>query len=183
VLNNENEASIDYLSEFATLMRQILDNSARSKVSLQTELEMLRSYIQLEHLRFDCFKWDITLADNVLPERIEVPGMIVQPFVENAILHGLIPKGQDGMLNISLERVGDQLICTVDDNGIGRVRSAELNARKDKSRQSHGVNIATTRLTLLNNRKTGTINKVVYTDKMDGDVAAGTRVTIQIPIL
>ena len=98
ILNNETESSIDYLSEFSVLMRQILDNSAKSKVTLKTEIDMLRSYIELEHLRFDGFQRNITVAENVAEESTEVPGMIVQPFVENAILHGLMSKGDKGVL-------------------------------------------------------------------------------------
>jgi LytS/YehU family sensor histidine kinase len=156
-MNNENEASIDYLSEFSTLMRQILDNSAKSKVLLKTEIEMLRSYIQLEHLRFDCFTWNIipiaTGTENVQEDTIEVPGMIVQPFVENAILHGLVPKVENGRLVITFERDDKHIVCTVEDNGIGRERSYELNRKKNKDRQSHGVDIATNRLILLNDKK------------------------------
>ena len=183
VMNNENEASVDYLSEFSTLMRQILDNSAKSKVPLKTEIEMLRSYIQLEHLRFDCFTWNVTIAENVKEEAVEVPGMIVQPFVENAILHGLVPKGKDGRLTITFERDDRHIVCAVEDNGIGRAKSYELNRKKNKDRQSHGVDIATNRLILLNDKKKGLVNKVIYIDKLENGVAMGTQVIIQIPIL
>ncbi len=183
MMNNENEASIDYLSEFSTLMRQILDNSAKNKVLLKTEIAMLRSYIQLEHLRFDCFTWNIHVGENVNEEMVEVPGMIIQPFVENAILHGLIPRGEGGDLSISFDSNKKQIICTVEDNGIGREKSAELNSRRRRSHQSHGVNIATNRLTLLNDSKRGIVNNVTYIDKVANGQPTGTKVIIQIPIL
>jgi LytS/YehU family sensor histidine kinase len=183
VLNNENERSADYLSEFSTLMRQILDTSAKNKVSLKTEIEMLRSYIELENLRFECFKWEITTVGDLTTDYLEVPGMIIQPFVENAILHGLIPKEEGGELHITFERTGRHIVCTVDDNGIGRERSYELNRKKNKEHQSHGIDIATNRLLLLNNKKKGLVNTVTYTDKQDGGKPTGTTVIVKLPIL
>jgi sensor histidine kinase YesM len=183
IMDNENERSIDYLSEFSTLMRQVLDNSLKSKVLLRTEINMLRSYIELENLRFECFQWDIEVKDNVDPDDVEIPGMIVQPFVENSILHGLIPRGENGRLTVTFERVGSHITCVVDDNGIGREASAVLNKSRNKSRQSHGISIATNRLALLNDKRRKLINTVVYTDKQEQGIATGTRVTIQLPIL
>ncbi len=183
ILNNETESSIDYLSEFSILMRQILDNSGQSKVTLKTEIDMLRSYIALEHLRFDGFSRNITVAGNINEEALHVPGMVVQPFVENAILHGLVSRGDAGRLDVSFERDEKHVICTVEDNGVGRVRSGEINRKRSRSRQSHGTAIATNRLTLLNDKKKGLVNKVEYTDKMENGIAAGTKVTIYLPIL
>lgn len=183
IMNNENERSIDYLAEFSTLMRQVLDNSTKSKVLLKTEIDMLRSYIELEHLRFECFLWEIAVADDIDQETIEIPGMIIQPFVENAILHGLIPRGEGGLLKVEFTKNSKQIICTVEDNGIGREKSGELNKSRNRDRQSHGVNIATSRLALLNNKKAGVINKVTYTDKNENGLATGTLVTIQLPVL
>ena len=183
ILNDEKEQSMDYLSEFSILMRQILDNSGQGKVTLKTEIDMLRSYIELEHLRFDGFSRCITVADNIATESIEVPGMILQPFVENAILHGLVSKGDAGRLDITFERDEKHIICTVEDNGVGREHSAEINKKRSKGRQSHGTTIATNRLTLLNDRKRRLVNKVTYVDKTEGGVATGTKVIIELPIL
>jgi LytS/YehU family sensor histidine kinase len=144
---------------------------------------MLRSYIELEHLRFECFLWEIAVADDIDQETIEIPGMIIQPFVENAILHGLIPRGEGGLLKVEFTKNSKQIICTVEDNGIGREKSGELNKSRNRDRQSHGVNIATSRLALLNNKKAGVINKVTYTDKNENGLATGTLVTIQLPVL
>ncbi len=183
IMNDEKEPSIDYLSEFSTLMRKILDNSTSSKVPLKTEVEMLQSYIQLEHLRFNSFKWQINIDDKLLNETVSVPGMIVQPFVENAILHGFMNRKKDGVLTINFERTDKQVICTVDDNGIGRAKSAELNAERNKHRQSHGINIAANRLALLSDNRKGLVNKVTYIDKMENGIPAGTKVIIELPAL
>jgi LytS/YehU family sensor histidine kinase len=144
---------------------------------------MLRSYISLEQLRYNNFNWEINIAENVLENKISIPGMIIQPFVENAIVHGFQPERKDWMLNISVELQDKQIICIVDDNGIGREKSFELNKERNEERQSHGTNIAISRLTLLNNKKRKLINKVTYLDKTENGIPNGTKVTIQIPIL
>lgn len=183
ILSNETMSSIKYLSEFSRLMRQILDNSARSKVLLKDEIQMLRSYISLEQLRYNNFTWDINIDEDVDEETMMIPGMIVQPFVENAIVHGFQPERKDGVLVVSFSRKNKQLLCVVDDNGIGRKKSGELNRERRKNHQSHGVNIATSRLALLNNKRNGLMNTVTYIDKEEKGVAKGTRVTIELPIL
>ena len=183
IMSNEMEQSIDYLSEFSILMRQVLDNSALSKVTLKTEIDMLRSYIELEHLRFDGFSRNINIDNNIAEEKTDVPGMIIQPFVENAILHGLVSKGAEGRLDVAFTRTDKHIICTVEDNGVGRERSAEINKKRSKTRQSHGTAIATNRLTLLNDKKKGLINKVTYIDKTENGIATGTKVIIELPIL
>ncbi len=183
VLNNETISSVKYLSEFSRLMRQILDNSAKNKTSLKEEVQMLRSYIELEQLRFERFTWSINVAESIQPEAVQVPSMIIQPFVENAIIHGILPKAEEGVLNVSFTKGDRHIVCTVDDNGIGRERSAELNHRKGRKRESHGINIASSRLALLGDKRKGAADRVVYIDKKEGGVATGTTVIIQIPIL
>jgi LytS/YehU family sensor histidine kinase len=183
MLQNETLLSIKYLSGFSKLMRQILDNSSKSRVLIDTEMEMLRTYIELEQLRFNCFAWKVDIAGNTAKNNLYVPPMIIQPFVENAIVHGILPKGKDGMLTISLERDNGHILCIVEDNGIGRQRSYELNREKHKGHESHGIDIATKRLTLLKGKKNGAGNSVIYVDKIENNIATGTKVIIQIPIL
>lgn len=183
ILNDDKEGSVDYLSEFSGLMRQVLDNSALSKVPLKAEIDMLRSYIELEHLRFDGFSRSIKVADDISPESVEVPGMIVQPFVENAILHGLMGKGSEGRLDVTFSRKERHIICIVEDNGIGRAASAELKAKRNITRKSHGISIATNRLALLNDKKRGLVNNITYIDKIEDGKPAGTKVIIELPIL
>ncbi len=183
VLNNETISCVKYLSEFSKLMRQVLDSSGKNKTLLQTEVEMLQSYIKLEQLRFDSFSWSMTLAEDIDAASVYIPAMIIQPFVENAIIHGIVPLKGSGLLTISMERKGAQIVCTVDDNGIGRKRAQELKQSNDKDRQSHGIDITVRRLALLNDRKRGVTNSVTYIDKEENGLPAGTRVIIQIPVL
>jgi tetratricopeptide (TPR) repeat protein/two-component sensor histidine kinase len=180
VLNSETVPAITYLSRFSKLMRQILDSSAKSKVVLQTELDMLRGYIELEQLRFDAFRYELNVAPDIAAESTEVPAMIIQPFVENAIIHGILPKKADGVLKVSFSKEEGRIICTIDDNGIGRKASAALNAERRKDHESHGISIASNRLALLSKNAKG---GVMYIDKEDGGGAKGTTVILQIPIL
>lgn len=183
IMNDEKEHSMDYLSEFSTLMRQILDNSGQSKVSLKTEIDMLRSYIELERLRFGNFSSSISIATGINQEKVNVPGMIIQPFAENAILHGIMTKGENGKLEISFTQNNGHIVCTIEDNGIGREAAAEIKARRPNKRQSHGTSIAINRLTLLNDKKRRLVNRVIYEDKMQDGKATGTKVIIELPKL
>lgn len=180
VLNSETVPAITYLSRFSKLMRQILDSSAKSSVLLKTELEMLRGYIELEQLRFDRFRYELLVGPDISPEGTELPAMIIQPFVENAIIHGILPKEGEGLLTVSFFRNEKGLVCTIDDNGIGRKASAALNASRRKDHESQGIAIASSRLALLS-KSAG--SSVTYTDKETAGTATGTTVTLQIPIL
>jgi sensor histidine kinase YesM len=109
--------------------------------------------------------------------------MVIQPFVENAIIHGLLHREKDGILSILFERNENQVICTVEDNGIGRKRSGELNSQKATKHQSRGTEIAQKRLALLNDEERGVINKIVFEDLVNKAEPSGTRVIIYMPIL
>ena len=153
-------------------------------MNLELEIEMLRSYIEMEQLRFDNgFDYKIVLAGNIMPTELNIPAMIVQPFVENAILHGLMHKEEKGLLEISFSVDGQQLVCVVQDNGIGRAKSSEINARKFTKHQSQGTSIAINRLKLLNDPNAKIVNGVEFVDLMDNGSPAGVKVIIKMPIL
>lgn len=180
IMNDERDLSVDYLSEFSSLMRQILDNSAQGTITLRSEVNMLRSYIELERLRFGNFKSEITIAPDINPDAVNIPGMIIQPFAENAILHGIMSKGEAGILNIHFAQTSKQIICTVEDNGIGRAAAEALKANRP-GRKSHGTSIAINRLTLLNDKKRGLTNRVMYEDKIANGIPLGTKAIIELP--
>ncbi|RYZ55151.1 MAG: hypothetical protein EOP49_03570, partial [Sphingobacteriales bacterium] len=184
MVNNDKVATLNYLSKFAKLLRQILDNTIEAKVNLEKEIDMLRSYIEIEELRFDNkFNYQIEIREDLIPGNMEIPGMIIQPFVENAILHGLLHKKDKGVLRISFDTNGRQVICTIEDNGIGRKASEQMNRQKATNYQSHGTSIAVNRLQLLNDSETDLTNRVFFEDLGDEQVPLGTKVTIQIPII
>lgn len=150
-LNNSEQANV-YITKFARLLRLILDHSRKKKITLQEELHVVELYLQMEQIRFENkFIYSITIDDNVQTEITEVPPLIIQPFVENSILHGLLPSPAKGLLKVSIIRQYNKIICTIYDNGIGRTNAKLLrnNANTEK-RKSHGMEITLKRIDLFN---------------------------------
>lgn len=173
-----------YLTRFAKLIRLILDNSNSKNVVLSNELEALRLYIEMESLRFSQkFSYQIEVDSNVNPDSIEVPPLIIQPFVENAIWHGLLHKTEGGHLHIHLKMLRENMLqCTVEDNGIGRRKARELKSKSATTRKSLGMQLTEDRLSLLNQHaQLNSSIDIVDLSGPDGE-AAGTRVILKIPV-
>lgn len=171
-----------YLSEFAALMRQTLETNARQTIPLKSEMDYLRHYLTLEQMRLDhTFEFDIHYTEDTDIERLEIPAMILQPFVENAVQHGLRPLTQrSGQLNIRFSRAGKSLLCEIEDNGVGRRKIIQ----PDNGFATHvSQGIALVRKRLENLRTAyNAIYSLVITDKTDaGDQPAGTVVSITLP--
>jgi ligand-binding sensor domain-containing protein len=186
ILNHDRLIANKMLSSFAKLMRNVLENSAAEFVALNKELETLHLYILLEQERFESkFTFTIQTDDKIDQITTQVPPMIIQPFVENAILHGLVPlKNQPGHLIIRLKLQGDFILCTVEDNGIGRERSDEINKSKKNSHHSHGIQITTERLHLCY-KSIGVFPEfdVRISDLINaGDTNPGTKTEVMLPI-
>jgi hypothetical protein len=179
ILNNDAEEATDYLSRFSRLMRLFLESSRNKYISLSDEKVLLEYYIQLEQLRFkDKFTYQITLGDGVSLDT-EIPSMLLQPFVENSINHGLVYKeNNDGYLNIDFKRETDALICTIDDNGIGRKKAAEIKSKSLKSYKSRGTEITEERLRSLELIENTKIEISIIDKKDENQVAIGTKIVI-----
>jgi LytS/YehU family sensor histidine kinase len=177
-------ATNNYLTKFSSLMRKVLDNSQHTSVPLRDELDALNLYLELECLRFkDKFEFRITVDEEIDALMYKVPTMLIQPYVENSICHGLIPMERKGFVHIDLKLEKDHLICIIEDNGIGREAASEIRKKKETNHNSLGTRITTSRLELVN-ALYGTSLNTVYTDlKNEKGEAEGTRVEIQIPIL
>ncbi|MES2519744.1 MAG: histidine kinase, partial [Bacteroidota bacterium] len=179
ILNNDTNEATDYLSRFSKLMRLFLESSRNKYISLHDEKMLLEYYIQLEQLRFkDKFTSTITLEDGVGLDT-EIPSLLLQPFVENAINHGLVYKNNnEGYLNINFKREENKLICTVEDNGIGRVMAADIKSKSLKPYKSRGTEITEERLRsleLIENTKI----EINILDKIDENkIPTGTKVII-----
>lgn len=170
---NKNDAkSADYyLGKFAKLMRGILENSEEKEISLSEELKMLEFYMDLESLRFkNKFSYEVKIADDINPENTLIPPMILQPFVENSILHGLSKKENDGKITIHIDKTEDLLKCTIEDNGIGR-KNPDENLGK-----SYGVKLTRERIALFDKSKNSD-SGVFYTD-----LETGTRLELRLPL-
>jgi len=165
-------------------MRKVLDNSQHTSIPLSDELGALNLYLELESIRFkDKFAYIITLDDEIDPLIHKVPTMLIQPYVENSISHGLIPKEGKGSVKIDLKLKDDHILCIIEDNGIGREAAKDRNLKREANHNSLGTQITKSRLELVNELY-GTSLLTFYTDLMDENgESAGTRVEIHIPLI
>ncbi len=178
---NESIKANQYISKFSKLIRLILDHSRQKKILLQDELEVVKLYIQIEQIRFDNhFTYTIAVDDDLLKEEWMIPPLIIQPFVENAILHGLLPLDNGGLLQINLVMKDGLIQCCIEDNGIGRELSARQKMYSPGMHKSHGMEITLKRIELFN--KEHGLNKAVEiidkTPETHGET--GTRVVLHL---
>lgn len=181
--NNRKEAS-EYLTKFSKLMRMILYNSRASLIPLENELEALTLYLEIEALRFNFhFNYKITVSDDVDASLIKVPPLIIQPYTENAIWHGLMHKEEKGELKIEVSKESDWLNIKISDDGIGRKQAAALASKSATKHKSMGLKITAERIAML--KSPGFIEPpVTINDLVNADgTAAGTEVIIKIPII
>jgi ligand-binding sensor domain-containing protein/two-component sensor histidine kinase len=185
----ENEEALSYLSKFSKLIRKILENSFENTVSISNELQLLELYIQLEQRRFDYkFDYHIDVDKKLDTENTRIPPLLIQPYIENAILHGLINKDDKGDLWLSLEKNNGWLICKIEDNGIGRAGAQEIEQRKAAKHKSLGLKVTSDRVSTLSgllDKKMEVIIEDLFEKKQtpeETQQSAGTRVTITIPV-
>jgi len=181
---NDTVAAAKYLTKFSKLIRMALENSRSETVSLQSELESLDLYIQMEAMRFkDKLKYSITIDKDIDSGFIEIPPLLLQPYVENAIWHGLMHKEEGGVVEVAVSIMpGEQVLSiTIKDDGVGRERSAMLRGKSTANHKSYGTKVTSERLELINQiYKTGASVKTEDVKDITGAVA-GTLVTIKIP--
>jgi ligand-binding sensor domain-containing protein len=186
IIRNESKKASEYLNNFARLIRLILQNSRSNYISLRDELETLELYLQMETLRFKGkFEYELVVPKDLDTSAIDIPPMLIQPYVENAIWHGLmhqqVPGG--GKVKVSIQEKEGMLLCIVEDNGIGRKKAMELKAKKSGiARRSMGMIITQDRMEIIN-KLYDTQTAVQVTDlEDDKGNAAGTRVVLTIPV-
>ena len=182
IFTNETKEASQYLSKFSKLTRKILEFSDVDTVSLKEEIESLQLYLELQQMRFKDLEFSITLKDIAQPESIKIPTMLIQPYVENAILHGLSHTVLDKKLEIEFNyQLPNLLVATIFDNGIGRVKSSELNVFNTSKPKSFATKANLERIMLLNKNqyKIDVNYKDLYTENQE---AAGTIVTIKIAL-
>ena len=179
ILKNEKSKALDFLQNFSDLMRSVLDSSTKTKIVLDEEIKMLEKYILLEQQRLDHkFDYSIEIAGDLQTDFFEIPGMIIQPYLENAIWHGLMNKADRGRLNVSFERQNGSIRCVVEDNGVGRRRAAELASQSSVKRKSYGMTISQKRMELLQKENLDIPEIQVEDLGLNGYSGTGTRVTI-----
>ena len=171
-----------YLSKFSKLQREVLNHSDQNFISLEKELEVLNLYLELEQLRFDGnFSYEIKIDTAIDDDEIKIPPMIVQPFVENSIWHGLMPRQGERWVHIHFTLSNDDiLVCTVTDNGIGRDASARLKQNGHGQHKSRGLSLVYDRLHILR-QQYGQAFEVTIKDLVDiNNMPGGTEVKLHI---
>ena len=170
-LEGETDMATDYMGDFGDLLRKILDNSGESVISVKSELDTLKLYLSMENVRtHGKVNYTIEVDEAIEQFNSMIPPLVIQPFVENAIWHGILPSDTNGKIAIALRLINDQQIeCTVIDNGIGLEQSKK--SKKPSAHKSKGIKITTERLQLEN------------AVRMEEIESGGTKVTLQIPIV
>ena len=176
---NKVDKGITYLTTFSKLIRTLFNNADKREITLYDEIETCRLYLQLEAMRFDTkFSYSVNIDDSIDLKSVQVPALIIQPFIENAIWHGIIPKETGGRIEITVEQANGDIKVIIDDDGIGREASVQNKAASGIMHQSKGVNLTQSRLDLENRLNETNAELVIIDKKDDNGHAAGTRIVL-----
>jgi ligand-binding sensor domain-containing protein len=182
ILENDKNTSSYYLSKFSSLMRQTLDNSTKETITLGEEILTLKLYLELEQLRFKhSFDYSINMTEDIDDSFIEIPPFLLQPYIENSLWHGIMHK-TNGQGNVKLDFSIDEefIVCSIEDNGIGRDKAAEIKAESKITHKSRGTSITEKRIALINSIYGTEVGVKYYDLKDDQGNATGTNVTVKI---
>ncbi|WP_412464107.1 tetratricopeptide repeat-containing sensor histidine kinase [Flavobacterium mekongense] len=181
ILQKKELDAYSYLAKFSKLIRMVLSNSTKNYIALHEEIDLLKTYVEIEQLRFEnTFDFILEIDNQINEQEYIIPPMLIQPYVENAIWHGImnLEKNQKGKLTLSFKSDKNGLVITVEDNGIGRKQTQDY---KPKTHQPLGMNLTEQRLTALQELSKNEHINIVITDLYDTDEkACGTKVTIYL---
>ncbi|OXB04437.1 tetratricopeptide repeat-containing sensor histidine kinase [Flavobacterium pectinovorum] len=181
IVQNGTDSALKYLSKFSKLMRLTLEYSKGSLIPIDKEIESLQNYLELEQLRFhDKFEFEIQSTENV-EFNMGLPPLLIQPFVENAILHGMVPKEGKGKISVNFDVQKEQLICTITDDGIGLSESKLLKENSVTAHQSMALEITKKRLKIMESI-TSKSAKIEIIELNSAQQKTGTKVTLYLPI-
>jgi ligand-binding sensor domain-containing protein len=186
VIEKDVEGANRFLNKFSGLIRKTLDNASKSEISLVEEENYLDTYLQLEQLRFeDKFTYVIQIDSTLNKHTTFIPPMILQPYIENAIRHGVQNKaGNDGLIKVTIQKKGSTLYCEITDNGVGRIAAGKLKKLSHIEYQSKGISLTSERLQLLKKRYTAHDISFNIVDLIDGDNnPSGTKIIIKLPLI
>ncbi len=178
ILKNQKEEASFFLGEFSNLTRSVLDYSRRETISLKEEAQLLKTYLKLQQMRFD-FEYTLNIAPSIIPENTNIPPMLIQPFLENSIDHGLRPADYKGKIDVDITHNNNNLIVEITDNGIGIETASKSTSQRGYS--SHSMRIFKERLVNFRRFYKNNINFEMV-DLRHSENGQGTRVTFNIPI-
>lgn len=184
IIRKDNQQASLYLNVFSKLIRQIFEYSHSEWITLEKEIQLLELYIELERLRFENkFISSITVNDTLNPQQVLIPPLLIQPFVENAIWHGLLYRdGDTGELNIRFWRTNERLFAGIEDNGIGRDMAARLKGKHAPEVKKSGLALSDERISLMNEMYSSGISYTVSDLIDDQNNSGGTRVVLSMMI-
>ena len=184
LISNKSEDANHFLLKFSKLMRAVLENSLHSEVPLKDDMQALELYMQLESIRLkDPFTYSIIIDDDVDPDTDALPPLILQPFVENAIWHGLQYKKGPGHISIHISKENNVLKAIVEDNGIGRSMHSRVSRPNLLKKESLGMKLTEERLKVLNSvKKTSARFKIIDLFTTE-NVPSGTKVELSLPLV
>ena len=184
IVKSDTKTASNYLTKFSKLIRLILDNSSSDHISLEAEIQTLQLYLDMESLRFDhVFEYEIQKDDNVDECNLQLPSMLIQPYVENAIWHGLLQKEERGKLWIRFKKINGHLLqAEIEDNGIGRKKAAQLKSKELIRHKSYGMQMSSDRIEIINHlyQLKNSVSIHDLTDEKGN--ATGTKIVVQIPV-
>lgn len=182
IVQNGTDSAIKYLSKFSKLMRLTLEYSKESLIPIDKEIESLQNYLELEQLRFNnVFEFKISKSKEI-EDDMALPPLLLQPFVENAIIHGLIPKKENGTISVDFSIEKDNLICTILDDGIGFDKSKEIKENLVAIHKSMALDITKKRLEMMEASTAQKAKVEIKEIKNDSDEIQGTKVVLNLPI-
>jgi LytS/YehU family sensor histidine kinase len=180
IQEHEEDKAVTYLTTFSKLMRTVLNNSDKQQLSLFDEIETCKLYSQLESMRFENkFDYSFYIDETIDLKSVSVPALIIQPFIENAIWHGIMPKENGGRLNISVKNQDESVYCVIEDDGIGREMSKQNKFKTGAAtHNSKGMHLTQSRIDLDNliNNRSATLEIMDKKDEVGN--ASGTKVIL-----
>lgn len=183
ILRNEKAQASEYLVKFSRLVRLILQNSQHALIPLESELEALNLYLELEALRFDdAFDFNVMVEEDLDSSMIQVPPLIIQPYVENAIWHGLMHKKEKGHLEIQLTQADAVLYCIITDDGVGREKAMALKSRSASAHKSMGMQLTADRMAMLGQNENENAHITINDLSLPNGRSGGTEVILKIPV-
>ena len=183
-LENDSRSASDYLTKFSRLIRLVLENSRSEKVTLENELETLKLYIEMEAMRFkEKVKYEIKINKDIDQQFIEIPPLLIQPFVENAIWHGLMHKPEGGKVSIAIsQNAENKLHVEITDDGVGREKAIQYKSKSAMRQKSYGMKVTSERIELINQMYKTNTEVQIFDLKDKNQIGIGTKVILNIPI-
>lgn len=182
IYSNQKSKASEYLGKFSDLMRKILETSDKKEITVEKEFEMLEMYVSLENTRFDNdFNYSFSLPNELDLSQYKIPSMIIQPFIENAIKHGLMHKNGSKELIINAKIIDNYWHFTIEDNGIGRIKSEQIN-KNLKSHTSFATEAISNRIELINKMTASKIEIKIEDKLSNSNESLGTKISILIPV-